>query len=275
MPVEVSPGPPVEEKDNRQGGSGHGGSEDLRFPAVVELVIEIHNEHGENADEAEQGAQRHEDRAECGAFALARETDVALGESGHVRGRKVAAKMEFFFSCVNRFCPENVGLLQQADGEGVFVFLAIARLHRGHNHENDPGNEENREKEQPDEDEAKQPGHDGVDGIADLEVDCLLARAIQIRAVRALDQPQNERGENVAHGKNKTGEPEKLHDHGEGVVGRRAGRNGGRLIRWRGNGRRCVFHEGEIGFWGGGVNEETAESAEGAEEEVEREFPWL
>ena len=30
---------------------------------------------------------------------------------------------------------------------------------------------------------------------------------------------------------------------------------------------------GEIGFWGGGVNEETAESAEGAEGEVECEFP--
>lgn len=107
--------------------------------------------------------------------------------------------------------PES-NLLQDTDGQRVAVFFAVAGFDRGDDHENDPEDENHREDEQSDEDEAKDAGHGRVDGVADLEVEDFLAGAVEERALGALDQPEDERGDDVAERENKAGETEQVHD---------------------------------------------------------------
>lgn len=156
-------------------------------------------------------------------------------------------------------------LLQNTDGQRVAVFLAVAGLHRGNDHEDNPEDEDDGENEESDQDKAENAGQSGVKGVADLEVEDFLAGAVKEGAVRAFDQPEDERGDDVAEWKDEAGEAEELRNHGEGVVG-------GGLVRWRGKGRWLIFHGGEIVFWGVGVN---AETAKGAARRGECELPRL
>ena len=137
-------------------------------------------------------------------------------------------------------------LLQETDGERVFVFLAIAGADRGDNHEDNPENEDHRQDEEADEDKTKDAGHGGVDGVGDLEIQHFFAGAIEERAFRALDQPKDERSDDVAEGEDEAGKAEQLHDHSKGIVVGRRRRDSGRLVRWRGDGRRRVFHEVQL-----------------------------
>ena len=150
--------------------------------------------------------------------------------------------------------PES-NLLQNTDSQRVAVFFSVTGFNRGNDHEDDPEDENDGQDEESDQDEAKDAGDGGVDGVADLEVEDLLAGAVEEGAFGAFDQPEDERGNDIAEGQDKAGEAEELHDHGKGVVG-------GGLVGWRGKGRWLVFHGGEIVFWGGGVNAETAKGAE-------------
>ena len=86
LPVEVAAHPAEEQKRNGQHGGGRGDREGFGLPTLVDEVVEDNKGDGEQADHADQGAERHEDAAENSAFALARETDITLRESGHVRG---------------------------------------------------------------------------------------------------------------------------------------------------------------------------------------------
>ena len=160
-------------------------------------------------------------------------------------------------------------LLQEADGHGVFVFLAIAGFDRADDHEDDPKDEDDGQDEKADEDKAKDASHGDVNGVADLEVEHFFAGAVEERAFGALDQPEDEGRDDVAEGKDKAGEAEQVHENGEGAVVGRRGRDSGRSVFGCGNGRRRVFHRGWIAFRCGGVNAEgmagTAEDAEGAE----------
>ena len=143
-------------------------------------------------------------------------------------------------------------LLQNTDGQRVAVFLAVASLHSGNDHEDNPEDEDDGEDEESDEDKAEDASDGGVKGVADLEVEDFFAGAVEEGAVRAFDKPEDERGDDVAEGEDEAGEAEKLRDHGEGVVG-------GGLVGGCGKGRWLVFHGGEIVFWGVGVNAERIE----------------
>ena len=281
LAVEVTARPAKQEKDEGESGGAGRCGEGGGLPALIEVIVEADQDHANEPDEPDQRAARHNELAECFTLALARETGHPVGESGHVRGEKRCEKSDFSAAPSNENLPAEGYLLQESDGERVFVFLAVARFDRADDHEDDPRHPNGggqKVEEDPDQ-ENKQHGADregraDVDGKADLEIQHFFADAVEIGAVAALDQPEDEGPEDVSvKRENEPRKAEEMHDHGKGVVA------GGR--RWDGGGmafgdrRRRVFHGGEIGFWGGGVNEETAESAEGAEREVECEFLWL
>lgn len=107
--------------------------------------------------------------------------------------------------------PEGT-LLQDPDGQGIPVVLSVAGLDRGDDHEDDPQDEDDREDEQSDEDKAENAGHRRVDGVADLEVEDFLAGAVEERTLGAFDEPKDERGNDIAEGKDEAGEAEQVHD---------------------------------------------------------------
>ena len=230
--------PAEEKKDQREGSRAGRGRKGGGFPTLIEVIVERDKDNAEQSDEADQRAERHDEKAECIAFALPREPYVALRESGHVRGAECCIKGPV---SARRRQPEIASrasnLLQQPNGEGIFVVLAVAGLHCGENHEDDPGDPDGggEEVEQDPDEEDEQHRADGngqadIDGEADLEIQHFLADAVEVGTVAALDQPEHQRAENVSvEREHEPAKAEKMHDDGEGVVGRGIRRNGGRL----------------------------------------------
>lgn len=83
LAVEVPAHPAEEENGCGYEGDGHGRSEDFGFPTVVEQMVGQDEDHRQQADEAHQNGDRHDDMAKGRAFALAGESLGSVGESGH------------------------------------------------------------------------------------------------------------------------------------------------------------------------------------------------
>ena len=230
---------PTEKKKDKREGGGYGcGGEGGGFPPLIEVIVEGDKDDAEQPNEADQRAERHEEGAENFALALPRESCVALRESGHIRGAE-GGKQDPVFA--QRRQPQIASrasnLLEQPDGEGIFIVLAVAGLHCGENHEDYPGDPDGggEEVEQDPDEKDEQHSADGngqadVNGEADLEIQHFLADAVEVGAVAALDQPEHQRTKNVSvEREDKPAKAEEMHDDSEGVVGRGIRRNGGRV----------------------------------------------
>jgi len=83
LAVEVSAHPAEEDERNGDQGNGDGEGEDFGFPTVVEEMVEENEGGPEQADEAYQGADRHQNGTKNRAFTLAGKPLGTMGEPGH------------------------------------------------------------------------------------------------------------------------------------------------------------------------------------------------
>ncbi len=65
--------PAEEKKDEREGSRAGRGRKGGGFPPLIEVIVEGDKDDAEQSDEADQRAERHDEKAECIAFALPRE----------------------------------------------------------------------------------------------------------------------------------------------------------------------------------------------------------
>ena len=128
-------------------------------------------------------------------------------------------------------------LLDEPDRHWVAIEFSVARLDRGDDDEDGVQHPKNRDEDEADQDEAKDPGDEGVKEHRDLKVERFLAVRIDLGRVAALDQPDDERPEQVA------GEIKENAEQGAGVTkripGAHVGEGGCREWRWGWEGR---FH---------------------------------
>lgn len=83
LAVEVAAHPAEEDERDGDQGNGDGHGEGFGFPTVVEEMVEEDEGHPEQADEADQGAERHQNGTKNRAFALAGKPLGTVGEPGH------------------------------------------------------------------------------------------------------------------------------------------------------------------------------------------------
>ena len=83
LAVEMAAHPAEEENGCGYEGDDHGRSEDFGFPTVVEQMVGQDKAQRQQADEAHQNGERHDDMAKDRAFALAGESLGSMRESGH------------------------------------------------------------------------------------------------------------------------------------------------------------------------------------------------
>ena len=122
-------------------------------------------------------------------------------------------------------CPESelspnlsecarVLLLNEPDRHRVAIEFSVARLDGGDDGEDNVQDPKDAQEKKADQDEAKDGGDNVVDEHRDLEVERFLAVRIDLGRVAALDQPDDERPEQVA------GEVKKDAEQGAGVAKR-------------------------------------------------------
>ena len=78
LPVEMAAHPPEKKEDKGKGGSSGRDSEGGGLPALVEMMVERNEDHAEESDKADQGAERHDELAKCLTLTLPRESNHAL-----------------------------------------------------------------------------------------------------------------------------------------------------------------------------------------------------
>lgn len=125
---------------------------------------------------------------------------------------------------------ERFVLLNEADRHRVAIEFSIARLDGGDDGEANVQDPKDRQENEADQDQAKDRGDNVVDEHRDLEVERFLAVRIDLGRVAALDQPDDERSEQVA------GEMKENTKQGAGVTkrvpGAHVGEGGGAERRW-------------------------------------------
>src|SRR5947207_1641413 len=109
---------------------------------------------------------------------------------------------------------ERLVLLNEPDRHRVAIEFSIAGLDGGDDDEDGVQDPKDGQENEADQDEAKDPGDHVVDEHRDLEVERFLAVRIDLGRVVALDQPDDERPEEV------TGEMNKNAEQGAGVTKR-------------------------------------------------------
>src|SRR5437868_5487254 len=105
-------------------------------------------------------------------------------------------------------------LLNEADRHRVAVEFSVAGLDGGDDDEDGVQDPEDEEENEADQDQAKDRGNDIVDEHRDLEVDRFFAVRVDLGRVVALDQPDDERSEQM------TGEMKKDAEERAGVTKR-------------------------------------------------------
>ena len=121
-------------------------------------------------------------------------------------------------------------LLDEPDRHRVAIKLSVARLDGGDDDEDGVQDPKDGQEKEADQDEAKDRGDNIVDEHRDLEVKRFLAVRIDLGRLVALDQPDDERPEQVA------GEMNKNAEQSAGVAkrapGAHVGESGGAERRW-------------------------------------------
>ena len=121
-------------------------------------------------------------------------------------------------------------LLDEPDRHRVAIEFSIAGLDRSDDDEDGVQDPKDRQENEADQDQAKDRGDNVVDEHRDLEVERFFAVRIDLGRVAALDQPDDERPEQVA------GEMKKNAEQGAGVTkrvpGAHVGEGGGGERRW-------------------------------------------
>ena len=121
-------------------------------------------------------------------------------------------------------------LLNEADRHRVAIKFPIARLDGGDDDEDGVQDPKDRQENEADQDQAKDRGDNVVDEHRDLEVERFFAVRIDLGRVAALDQPDDERSEQV------TGEMNENAEQGAGVTkrvpGAHVGDGGSAERRW-------------------------------------------
>ncbi len=107
-----------------------------------------------------------------------------------------------------------LALLNEPDRHRVAVEFSVARLDGGDDDEDGVQDPEDGQENEADQDQAKDRGDDIVDEHGDLEVERFFAVRIDLGRVAALDQPDDERPEQVS------GEMEEDAEQGAGVTKR-------------------------------------------------------
>jgi hypothetical protein len=108
-------------------------------------------------------------------------------------------------------------LLNESDCHRVAVEFSVAGLDGGDDDEDGVQDPEDGEENEADQNQAEDGGDDIVDEHRDLEVDGFFAVCVDLGRLVALDQPNNERGKQVA------GEMKKDAEQGAGVAERAPG----------------------------------------------------
>src|SRR5205814_8963594 len=93
-----------------------------------------------------------------------------------------------------------IGLLNEPDRHRVAIKFSIARLDGGNDDADGIQDPKDGEKNEADQDEAKDGGDNVVDEHRDLEVERFFAVRVDLGRVAAIDQPDDERFEQVAGG---------------------------------------------------------------------------
>ena len=121
-------------------------------------------------------------------------------------------------------------LLNEPDRHRVTIEFSVARLDGGDDGEDNVQDPKDRQENEPDQDEAEDRGDDVVDEHRDLEIERFFAVRVDLGRVAALDQPDDERAEQVA------GEVKKDAEQGAGVTkrvpGAHVGEGGSAERRW-------------------------------------------
>ena len=78
LAVEMTANPAEKKEDKRKRGSTGRGSEGGGFPALVEMMVECDEDHAKETNEADQGAERHDELAKCLTLTLPRESNHAM-----------------------------------------------------------------------------------------------------------------------------------------------------------------------------------------------------
>ncbi len=125
---------------------------------------------------------------------------------------------------------ERLALLNEPDRHRVAIEFSIARLDGGDDGEDNVQDPEDGQENEADQDQAKDRGDNVVDEHRDLEVERFFAVRVDLGRVAALDQPDDERPEQVA------GEMKENAKQGAGVTKRvpsaHVGEGGGAERRW-------------------------------------------
>jgi len=89
-------------------------------------------------------------------------------------------------------------LLKEPDRHRVAVEFSVARLDGGYDDKERVQDPEDREEDEADQDEAEDGGDEVIDEHRDLEIERFLAVGVDFGRIAALDQPDDERPEEVA-----------------------------------------------------------------------------
>ena len=123
--------------------------------------------------------------------------------------------------------------MDEPDRHRIAVELSLARLDCGDDDEDGVQHPKDSESDEADQDKAENCGDEIVNEHRDLEIERFLAMSINLRGIAALDQPNDERSEQV------TREMKQDPEQGAGVAERSPGAHigegrGGRKRRWIG-----------------------------------------
>lgn len=128
------------------------------------------------------------------------------------------------------FADRAFVLLKKPDRHRVAIEFSIARLDGGDDGEDNVQDPKDGQENEADQDQAKDRGDNVVDEHRDLEVERFFAVRIDLGRVAALDQPDDERSEQVA------GEVKENAEQGAGVTkrvpGAHVGEGGSAERRW-------------------------------------------
>ena len=91
----------------------------------------------------------------------------------------------------------NLSLLDEPDGHRVAVELAVARMDRGDDYQDSVQDPKDSEEDKTNQDQAENCGDEVVDEHRDLEIERFLAMSIDLGRIASLDQPNQQRPEQV------------------------------------------------------------------------------
>ena len=98
------------------------------------------------------------------------------------------------------FAPQGF-LLQEPDRERVAVAFLVTGLHRGDDDADKPDKQDDGQNDEADKHKAETPCNQTIDRVGNLEVDHLLARGVDLRAVGALHKPYHQRDHDMKRGR--------------------------------------------------------------------------